>query len=385
MACGGTGGHILPGLATADILVSRGHEVTLWLAGKDTEKTVIEGWSGPVVTVPAEGFSSLRSPAVFRTLWRLSRASRTCTRLMRRNRPDVLLAMGSYASAGPAWAAHRLGIPFVLHEANVIPGRAVRLFSRWAHTVAGCFEGTRFYLRRHDIVLTGMPLRAELARRAEELQGERAKSGIRKPNPGGKNPTSEGEHSNSESRVSNFRVLVMGGSRGAHRLNETVPRAIGTCRELGLPIEVVHLSGSDDEEAVRALYEAAGVPHRVASYHHDMAEIYASQDLAVCRAGAATCAELSAFGLPGLLVPYPHATADHQTFNARAMEKCGAADVVPDHELTGEWLKDYLASCIAEPERLTRMRAASRGRSVGHGAEALADVVETAAAEQRGG
>ena len=98
LACGGTGGHILPGLATADILTDRGHEVTLWLAGKDTEKIVLKGWSGPVVTVPAEGFSNLRSPAVFRTAWRLYRAAHTCTRLMQESRPDVLLAMGSYAS-----------------------------------------------------------------------------------------------------------------------------------------------------------------------------------------------------------------------------------------------------------------------------------------------
>ena len=355
LACGGTGGHILPGLATADILSARGHDVTLWLAGKDTEKIVLDGWSGPVLTVPSEGFSSLRSPAAVRTAWRLYRASRTCARLMGENRPDVLLAMGSYASAGPAWAARRLGIPYVLHEANVLPGRAIRLFSRRAHTVAGCFEETRYYLRGRDIVLTGMPLRADLARRAEEA-GPHAGDG------------------------SSFRLLVMGGSRGARRLNQTATPAICQCRALGLPVEVVHLTGTEDEERVRAAYQQAGVPHRVEAFNRDMGEIYAGRDLAVCRAGAATCAELSAFGLPALLVPYPHATADHQTYNARAMEKCDAADVVPEGDLTEAWLKDYLLSTARDPERLGRMRKASRGRAVGHGAEALADVVEQAAA-----
>jgi UDP-N-acetylglucosamine--N-acetylmuramyl-(pentapeptide) pyrophosphoryl-undecaprenol N-acetylglucosamine transferase len=346
-------------LATAEVLTSRGHHVTLWLAGKDTEKMVLEGWAGPVVTVPSEGFSNLRSPAALRTVWRLRRAAATCRKRMREDRPDVVLAMGSYASAGPAWAARRLRIPYVLHEANVLPGRAVRLFSRWAHDVAGCFEETRFYLRGRDIELTGMPLRRALAERAALPREPKA------------DPKA-------------FRLLVMGGSRGARRLNDSVTEAVCQCRNLGLAVEVVHLSGMEDEERVRAAYVEAGVPHRVEAYTGDMAEIYPVQDLAVCRSGAATCAELSAFGLPALLVPYPYATADHQTFNARAMEKCGAADVVPDGELSAGWLKDYLFTRARDGERLARMGAASRGRAVGHGAEALADVVERAAQDAKG-
>ena len=144
LACGGTGGHIFPGLATAAVLRDRGHRVTLWLAGKDVEASAVRGWDGPVHTVPAEGFTSgLPGWRVVRTSISLLRASRTCHRAMAKDPPDVLLAMGSYASVGPARAAFKLDIPVVLHESNVIPGRAVALLSRRAAAVAAVFEETR--------------------------------------------------------------------------------------------------------------------------------------------------------------------------------------------------------------------------------------------------
>ena len=148
LACGGTGGHIFPGVATAEVLAARGHEVELWLAGKDGEDRLVDGWDGPVVTVQSEGFSDGVSTRAMGTAWKLMGAARRCTSVMRKNRPDVVLGMGSYATVGPVVAAMRLQIPFVLHEANVLPGRAVSLFSRWASAIAGSFEETRYYLRR---------------------------------------------------------------------------------------------------------------------------------------------------------------------------------------------------------------------------------------------
>ena len=281
-------------------------------------------------------------------------AAKRCTDTMRRQRPDILLGMGSYASVGPVLAAMRLHVPFVLHEANVLPGRAVNLFSRWAAAVAGSFEETRYYMRRKDIVLTGMPIRGGLAtaarhRRPRELDPHR------------------------------LTILVIGGSRGAHALNDMVPRALADCRALGHSFQVVHLSGYDDEPDVRALYEKARVPAAVYGFTQDMAGIYGQTDLAIARSGAATCAELSAFGVPALLIPYPHAAKDHQTVNARAMEKVGAADVVPESDLSASWLKDYVSQCIRNPSRLARMSAATRQRAQDRGAEALADLLERVA------
>lgn len=355
LACGGTGGHIFPGLATAEELVDRGHEVALWLSGKADERRLVEGWKGTVIAIPSKGFSDGVSTRAVGTVWTLYRAANRCTELMRDHRPDVVVGMGSYASVGPLWAAKRLKIPYVLHAADVLPGRTVSLFSRWATAIAGSFEETRYYLRRKDIVLTGMPIRRRLAGAAREIR----------------------HHPLDPDRLT---ILVMGGSQGAHSLNETVTSALCECYGAGHRLQVIHLAGAADCDRVRRLYAEAGMPVEVHDFVQDMAEVYTRTDLAVCRSGAGTCAELSAFGVPALLVPYPHATKDHQTANARAMEKLGAADVVPQLDLSVEWLKDYIGQCIRSPGRLARMSAATRKRAQASGAEALADLVERVAA-----
>lgn len=351
VACGGTGGHIFPGLATARELMRRGHHVTLWLAGKDVESEAVKGWPGEVVTVPAQGFPSGFSPAAFITLFKLLRAVRRVKRTMKAARPDVVLAMGSYASAGPVGAAIWLGIPYVLHESNVIPGRAVRLFARRAACVAACFDETRFYLRRRRVVLTGMPLRSELLGVVSE------------PAPPG----------------SPLRLLVMGGSRGARALNALVPEALVQLQAQGVKFSVTHLTGEQDHAQVDATYRAAGVEARVLSFTREIGAIYAQTDFVISRAGAATCAELSAFGLPALLIPYPHAIHDHQTHNARAMEKAGAADMVPEKDITCAWLVSYVQQIARRDDVRERMAAAARARSSGDGAGALADLVEQVA------
>ena len=350
VACGGTGGHIFPGLATADVLRQRGHEIRLWLAGKDVEAPAVKDWAGPVVTVQAEGLPSGFSLRMIRAAWKLLRAAWSCRKIMRQDRPDVLLAMGSYASAGPVFAALSLKVPVVLHEANVLPGRAIALFSRWATAVAGSFEETRFYLRRKDLVVTGMPIRKDLEKAAKSAPPH-------------------------ESGRDLFTVLVMGGSRGAHRLNDLASAAMVQIHKAGHRIRVIHLTGIVDENAIRKNYQDAGVAAVVSAFEQDMAPIYTTTDLAICRSGASTCAELSDFAVPALQIPYPDATNDHQMVNARAMEKSGAVDVVPERDLSLSWLVDYIVGCMQTPGRLARMSAATRSRAMQSAAESLATLV----------
>ncbi len=352
VACGGTGGHVFPGLATARELLSRGHEVTLWLTGRDTEQPALKDWDGPVVKVPARGMpagfsleSVRRAGILVRAVWR----SMIC---LRADRPEVLLAMGSYASVGPCGAARLLGIPVVLHEANVIPGRAVRLFARGAAAVAAAFEETRCHLPRARLVVAGMPLRDELTEAARGLPPRTAP--VQVP----------------------FRLLVAGGSMGAHRLNEVVPAALLRLKQQGMAFAVAHLTGADDEAPVRAAYQAAGIEAEVIAFTKYMAPLYHVADLAICRAGASTCAELAFFGVPALFVPYPLAAMDHQAANARALEKRGTADVVDESALTPEWLEAYLAQTMRHPERLARLREAARQEGVQDGTAALATLVE---------
>ena len=355
VACGGTGGHIFPGLATAHELMGRGHEVVLWLAGKDIEHDAVADWPGKVVTIPSEGFQFGVSMRSLGTFYKLYRAKRLALAPMRETRPDVLLAMGSYASFGPVSAARKLRIPYVLHEANLVPGRAVSFLARKAKVVAVSFDKTRFYLRHARIETTGMPLRRALREAANGLERPERREG---------DP---------------LRILVMGGSRGARVLNRIVPAAIVSATQKGAPIEVEHIAGLQESEEISATYAEGGVEARVHHFVQHMEEIYPKVDLAICRSGAATCAELAAFSLPALLVPYPTAVRDHQMGNARILQDFCAADVVAEDALTASWLRDYLVSVSQKPERLARMAAAMKKRAQPDAAAKLADLLEKVA------
>ena len=351
IACGGTGGHIFPGLATGYELLDRGHDVTLWLAGKDIESDAVKEWRGKVITIPSEGFQFGISFRSIRTVYRLFKAYRLALLKMRKDRPDVVLAMGSYASFGPVSAAKKLGIPYVLHEANLLPGRAVSLLARNAHTVAVSFDKTRFYLKHRDIVTTGMPLRRELQYNETRSTRERAAD----------DP---------------LRILVMGGSRGARVLNEVVPGSIAAAAEAGITLEVEHIAGLQSSEEVERGYRKAGIKAKVHHFVQHMETIYPTVDLAICRAGAATCAELACYALPALLIPYPTAVRDHQMGNARVLQDICAADVVAESDLTSSWLRDYLISVSKKPDRLKNMAAAMEKRAQPHAAGRLSDLLE---------
>jgi UDP-N-acetylglucosamine--N-acetylmuramyl-(pentapeptide) pyrophosphoryl-undecaprenol N-acetylglucosamine transferase len=355
VACGGTGGHIFPGLATAEELVARGHRVTLWLAGKGAESAALASWTGPAVRLAASGFDSRLSLRALGTAWSLWKAGAEGRRLMRQDPPSVLLAMGSYASVGPVLAALRLRVPVVLHEANVVPGRAIRLFARKAMAVAISFEGTSYYLRASRLVHTGMPIRRELVAAAEAMPPR-------------------------VFRDDAATVLVMGGSAGAQRLNREVPPALIEAARAMPGLRAIHLTGRGHEAAVAETYRAGGMDAEIRPFAGDMADIYARADFAICRSGAATCAELSAFGVPSLLVPYPYAIANHQWANAEEMEKHGAADVVADGDLTAGWLLEYLLARLRDPAKRAEMSRAARGRAQRQAAQLLADLVERCAA-----
>lgn len=357
IACGGTGGHAYPGLATAEELRRRGHRVTLWLTGRDSEKAVRAAWTGPVVEIASKGFSSFAPLQAVQTLLALRSAARRARLTMAADRPDVVLAMGSYASAGPCRAALSLGIPLVLHEANVIPGRAVEFFARRAALVAVGFEESRRWLRKARVEAVGIPVRADLVAQAA------AAAALRPERPGS----------------APLNLLVTGGSLGAAQLNRVASGAVCSAVRRGLPLRVVHLTGARDETEVRARYAEAGVEADVRSFESDMAPLFAAADLALCRAGGSTCAELALFGLPALLVPYPFAAKDHQTANAAALERRGCADRIAERDLTAPWLENYLAETLRRPDRLTRMREAARRNGIPDGTAALADWVERAA------
>ena len=350
VACGGTGGHIFPGWATACELRSRGHTVTLWLAGRDVEAASVDGWDGDITSIRAAGFPSGFSLRAVGAVFRLMAAVFVSWRTLRRSRPDVMLGMGSYASVGPVIGARLCGIPVVLHEANAVPGRAISFLARFATRIGITFEAAARHFSQDGVEMTGFPLRTTLERVG---------------------------HVSSDT----FTLLVMGGSQGAHVLNETVPPAVEKLQAQGGRLRIIHLAGIRDADAVEKRYRAAGISADVHAFTSDMASIYAAADFAIARAGAATCTELAICGVPALLVPLPSAARNHQALNAMAMAARGGMAMHPQQDLTVDWLVGYLGKLIDNPDAIAEMRSRLQGLVPGDGAAQLASLVEDAAGD----
>lgn len=348
VACGGTGGHSFPGLATAAELASRGHDVTVWMSGRDVESSVLRGWTGPVFATGARQLSAKNIAANLRALWR-------CRREMRRARPDALLAMGSYSSLPPVVAAAGRKVPVVLHEANTVPGRAIDFLSHFAKAIAISFERTSGHFPGKETVLTGLPVRTDIA-------GQTPFEGVPKDA---------------------FCVFVTGGSQGAHRVNEIALKAmIMLNRDLasrGRKLYVIHQTGMNDELEISRAYAAAGVSARVNAFEHEMGRALATADVVVARAGASTCFELALTGTPAFLIPLPSAMRNHQHYNAAAFAAKQAAAEGLQEDLTPRALSNWLRHKAENPESLAKMAEQMRAVSRPDAASRLADLVERVA------
>jgi UDP-N-acetylglucosamine--N-acetylmuramyl-(pentapeptide) pyrophosphoryl-undecaprenol N-acetylglucosamine transferase len=348
VACGGTGGHVFPGLAVARELRHRGHAVEVWLSGRDIEGATLRGWDGTVFLTGAR-------PPSLRTAPHVARAFFTSVNGLKRFRPVALLAMGSYSSLPPVLAAKACRVPVVLHEANAVPGKAVEFLSRYAALTAVSFEETVRWLPGRAVRYTGLPVRSDLA----------------------------GQPRFGEIPEGAFTVLVTGGSQGARRINELVSQAMCLLKQEGAAnLFVIHQCGAADEARVRAAYAAAGVPSMVCAFLDEMGRAYASADLVICRAGASTCFELCLLGKPALLIPLPTAVRDHQHLNAAALVRGGGADEGIQQELSGRSIMRYVKNKMDNPVLLTRMSQAIRALAVPDAAARVADAVEKIASSE---
>lgn len=337
---GGTGGHVYPALAVARELLSEGHEV-VWMG----TRAGLEGKLVPEAGIPIEwlSVSGLRGKGWRRRLtapFMLLRAGLQAFAILRRIRPDVVLGMGGFVSGPGGLLALGLGIPLVLHEQNRVPGTTNRWLAPWANLVLEAFPGS--FPAAAKARCTGNPLRPEIA------------STARRPRPQTGGP---------------LRVLVVGGSLGAKALNEMLPDALA-----GLGVQVRHQSGPALREETLARYARAGIDARVEAFIEDMAEAYAWADLAVCRAGAMTVSELSAAGLPAILIPFPYAIDDHQTQNARYLVEAGAALLLPQRELTPERLALSIKALIDDPARLRSLAERAAALAKCDAARVVADL-----------
>jgi UDP-N-acetylglucosamine--N-acetylmuramyl-(pentapeptide) pyrophosphoryl-undecaprenol N-acetylglucosamine transferase len=335
IACGGTGGHLFPGIAVAEVLRERGHEVLLFVSEKEIDSLALSTRSQfRFEKLPTVAFPSVYSPAIFGFLRRFTESLSRCRSIYQKFKPQIILGMGGFTSTAPILAGRMRGISTLIHESNAVPGKANRLAAKMVRAVLLGFKECAAFFPKVRTELTGTPIRTELKRL--DRQSARQKLGL---------------------RTDVTTMLVMGGSQGASGINQAVIKSLPLLRDSAL--QVIHLSGSRDERLVGDNYRREGIPAHVAAFHHHMEEVYSAADFAVARAGAASLAEIASFELPSILIPFPYAADDHQTRNAEIFARADAAFVLKESELSPELLTQKIREMIDHPEQLRRMSQSS--------------------------
>jgi UDP-N-acetylglucosamine--N-acetylmuramyl-(pentapeptide) pyrophosphoryl-undecaprenol N-acetylglucosamine transferase len=348
IAGGGTGGHVTPALALAERIASSGDRVLMMGSEHGLETRLVPEAGFELVALPAQQMMGRGSLARLGAVPAMLCACVAAWRRLGAAGADIVVSVGGYASVPAVVAAWLRRIPVALVEPNAVPGRANRAAARIARLVFVQFEeaAAEFArsIPRDHIFASGIPLR----RRLLETFADRAERRL---------------------PAAPFRLLVFGGSQGAHQINETVRLAVSTLGNL--EIEIFHQTGAADRDRVAKAYAEAGISATVVDFEADMPGRYDWADLAVCRAGALTVAELALAGLPAIFVPYPYAADDHQAANAQALAAAGAARVLDAHTLTPETLAETLRDLFSRPAELRRMGAAATGLARPRAAEKI--------------
>jgi len=353
VAGGGTGGHVMPALALAEQIRKRGDEVLLMGTERGLETRLVPEAGFDLLALSAQPIYGRSLPARMRTIPATVHACWSAWRSLGSFGADFAISVGGYASMPAVVAAALRQIPIAIVEPNAIPGRANRAAARMAKLIfvqfeqaAATFSEAGAANRVHN---TGVPLREKLV---ATFAGASARRSPKPP----------------------FRLLVAGGSQGARQINNAM---IDAAPQLDATrIEIFHQSGEVDRERTEAAYRAAGLTAEVVAFESDMPKRYGWADLALCRAGALTVAELALAGLPALLVPYPFAADDHQTANAAALVAAGAAQMLDENPLGGKRVVSALRGILEVPERIAAMgdRAAKLARP-----DAAARIIEDCA------
>lgn len=376
-AGGGTAGHVFPAVAVARAVVELAPSVEPVFAGTADrlEDRLVPASGFRMHHVAALPLPRRLSPGLLKVPGGLRAAVRRCQEILREEEAVAAVTFGGYVSFPASRAAHLAGLPLVIHEQNALPGLANRFAGRWASRIAVTFPGSAERFAHPDkVVVTGNPVRDDLL--ALDLEARRAQA-----------RTSFGLDPDTST------LLVFGGSQGARSLNRAIVRAHGLWAAPG-QLQILHAAGASLHSEVAAAWETARRqargPHvRCVDFIEDMGAAYAAADIVVCRAGATSIAELTALGRPSVLVPYPHATRDHQMHNARALAQVGGAQVIEDGELTGRRLVDTVEPWIADAG--ARSGAARAARIFGRRdaafqvARLVLEQVQAAAAATRGG
>lgn len=327
---GGTGGHVFPALAVADELRSRGIPV-VWLGTQSgIEARLVPQAGFPIEWLSISGWRGKGAVSMLLAPMKLVIACGQALKVLIKRKPCAVLGMGGFASGPGGLMAWLLRKPLLIHEQNAVPGLTNRLLAIIAGQVLEAFPDT--FGKKASYV--GNPVRREIIELASPEHRFKSHTGA-------------------------LRLLVIGGSLGAVRLNELIPEAVATMSE-GTRPEILHQAGPKNIADARELYKKHNVNARVEAFIDDMADAYAWADIIVCRAGAMTVFELAAAGVGSILVPYPYAVDDHQTANASYLEEVDAAIVRQQNVLSSAWLSDTLVELTQHRDRLLNMARAAR-------------------------
>jgi len=328
---GGTGGHVYPALAVADELKQRGVPV-VWMGTRKGIEARLVPDAG--IEVDWLGMSGLRGKGVFTLLFAPIKIVMACyqaLRILQKRKPSVVLGMGGFVSAPGGLMAWLTQVPLLIHEQNAVPGMSNRLLSKIANKVMEAFPKSF----KTEAMHVGNPVRRSIISLSSPEQRNKERQGA-------------------------LRILVFGGSLGAARLNEIVPQACASIlKEKALLIK--HQAGPGNYDQTRLNYAHLKVKAEVLEYIDNMESMYSWADLVICRAGAMTIAELAAAGVASILVPYPYAVDDHQTFNAKYLSDAGAAILIKQEELN----VDILAKILNETDRQKTLEMANKARKLG--------------------
>jgi UDP-N-acetylglucosamine--N-acetylmuramyl-(pentapeptide) pyrophosphoryl-undecaprenol N-acetylglucosamine transferase len=343
MAGGGTGGHLFPGLAVARALRERNLMTEVLFVGtaRGIEVRVLPREGLPLETLPIAGIKGRGLRGIFEAAYGIPISVFRSLRIIRRFRPDCVIGLGGYASGPFLLAAKLTRIPCAIMEQNLRPGLTNRWLGHLADRIFVAYEKSASFFPRGRVVPTGNPVRwRELTPVAKSDQ---------------------------------FTLLVFGGSAGAHKINLCLLAALEHMHGLAGKLRIVHQTGEADYNWAKKVYANLPFDAAVFPFIEKMDAAYAEADLVLCRAGATTIAELTAYGKPAILVPYPYAAHDHQRANAQALQQEGAAEMILDRDLSGESLAHALTRLFEERERVRSMGRKARSFGKPDAAERIAD------------
>lgn len=347
VAGGGTGGHLFPGIAVAEEFLTRdsGNEVLFVGTERGIEARVLPRLGFRLEFISAAGIRGKAGLSQLKGISMLLYGYAQSRKILKAFRPDLVLGVGGYASGPLVLAARGMQIRCFIHEQNAIPGMTNKVLARFAEEAFISLDESQKFFPKGKTLTTGNPVRREILA-AAETSGNPPQSPFDK----GGRPQGRGD----------FRLLVFGGSAGAHSVNQAMMGALTHLRDCRDKLLVTHQTGENDLAEVRQAYEREGFQAEVLPFIDDMAAAYLDASLVVCRAGATTIAEVTACGKACIFIPYPHAVDDHQRQNAEALLKKGAGFMLLERELSGESLARTIVELMEAPDRLARAEQSAR-------------------------